>query len=225
MDLQKDLAFDPGRQICGLRDENQESLISIAFDYYPSRVSNNLAVPTDLDCYSLNARLSKLRVVVLYRFIQETISYILTMLQLRPLPKQIVHVGIQNVDDEIKPKDDLNAKESPSQPFVLSMDISMDAPIIVLPESSLSSQTIKADLGYLRLQNSVKFLKGRQMSSLVEEAELSMSGIALFMSKMDTQEQSIIQQAEKLWAVSWQRSLSDKDTNIPFVRCFSKEDV
>jgi hypothetical protein len=119
----------------------------------------------------------------------------------------------------VKLKDDFNA-EGDSQPFVLSMDVSMDAPIIVLPESSLSLQSIKADLGYLKLQNSVRFLKGRQMSSLVEQADLSMSGIDLFMSKTDSQEQSIIRQAEKLWAVSWQRSLSQHNAKIPIVCYF-----
>lgn len=217
--MQKDLAFDPGRQICGLRDVNQESLISIGFNYYPSRVSNNLAVPPDLDCYFLSARLSKLKVVILYRFILEITSYILTMLQLRPLSEEILEVDNQKEDNMIDLKDDFYS-EGDSQPFVLSVDVSMDAPIIVLPESSLSLQSIRADLGCLKLRNSVKFLKGRQMSSLVEQADLSMSGIDLYMSKTDSQEQSIIQQAEKLWAISWQRSLSDHNAKIPFVRCF-----
>ncbi|KAL4447306.1 hypothetical protein ABPG77_007339, partial [Micractinium sp. CCAP 211/92] len=75
----------PYRQACGLREGSSTSLVSLEFCSFPPSHSHP-AVPPGLQYYTLQAQLSELQLVFLYRFLQENLTYISTMLAMRLPP-------------------------------------------------------------------------------------------------------------------------------------------
>ena len=49
-------------------------------------------------------------------------------------------------------------------PFVLQLDLQMDAPVIMMPRFSDSSDNVKVDLGAVHLSNSVGWRSGNSLS-------------------------------------------------------------
>ena len=118
------------------------------------------AVPEGLQYYTLSAQLSELQLVFLYRFLQENLNYITTMLAMRlppleagsgaggasdaaavatagmpPASPSKAEVGGQQPGDGEGSAAAAPAQEA-LQPFVLLLDVQADAPNICLPRSS-----------------------------------------------------------------------------------------
>ncbi|KAL4443584.1 hypothetical protein ABPG75_011321 [Micractinium tetrahymenae] len=72
----------PYRQACGLREGSSTSLVSLEFCSFPPSYRHP-AVPEGLQYYTLQAQLSELQLVFLYRFLQENLAYLSTMLAMR----------------------------------------------------------------------------------------------------------------------------------------------
>jgi hypothetical protein len=117
-------------------------------------------VPEGLQYYTLSAQLSELQLVFLYRFLQENLNYITTMLAMRlppleagsgaggasdaaavatagmpPASPSKAEVGGQQPGDGEGSAAVAPAQEA-LQPFVLLLDVQADAPNICLPRSS-----------------------------------------------------------------------------------------
>ncbi|KAL4527774.1 hypothetical protein Ndes2437A_g02912 [Nannochloris sp. 'desiccata'] len=75
----------PYRQACGLRPGSDASLISLTFASHP-KSHKDARVPPGFEFYTLQAKLNELQLVFLYRFLQENLLYITTMLAMRPPP-------------------------------------------------------------------------------------------------------------------------------------------
>jgi hypothetical protein len=73
----------PYRQACGLRPGSDASLISLTFASHP-KSHKDARVPPGFEFYTLQAKLNELQLVFLYRFLQENLLYITTMLAMRP---------------------------------------------------------------------------------------------------------------------------------------------
>ena len=193
--------------ICGLRDNTESSLVSIKFDMYPAHVKSGLRCPDGLNISYLEAHLSKLRILILYRFIQQCVQYIVYMLQFRP--EELVSENERGTSPSLP-----NARTAISeQPFALVMKLSMDAPLITMPHSSTSSSGVKADLGTLALENSIK---RANTGELLDESILHLSGVTLMPSSGEGDGASLIQLSDEGWTIRWQRPLGKlQDKSIP----------
>lgn len=221
---QNDKTLDPSNryfQLCGLKSGSQTSLVKIEFGFFPEIVPNSQPVPDNTDCYYLNARMSKIRVVLLYRFIQEFIQYLSTMLLLRPHDEIMINSDDQkesnNCDSSTEYNNDIVA------PFVMAMDVFMDAPEISLPRSSRSDEYIKADLGKLQLKSKVRLFniktdKVNDSGNFMELASLKLSDLDCRLCSADIEGKSVIKQSGHSWGLTWERPLLPmKDISIPEV--------
>lgn len=129
----------PYRQACGLRSGSATSLVSVVFSSHLAGVGGG-RVPAGLAYYGLQAELSQLQVVFLYSFLQETITYLTTMLAMRPPTKD----AALQPGDAPAASDQQPAPVGPTepqrgaalQPLLLLLDVQMDAPVISIPRHS-----------------------------------------------------------------------------------------
>jgi hypothetical protein len=171
------------RQACGLRPGSSGSLVALTFASHPPSHSDP-RVPPGLAFYTLQAKLSELQVVFLYRFLQHNLQYIATLLAMRPPPlapealappapaaspaPQVARTPSARGEGrspspapqtppqpQQKHVEEQAAAPAQQQPFVLVMDVSASAPVICMPRTSRSADAIEVDLGELRLTSTV----------------------------------------------------------------------
>lgn len=185
--------------ICGVRDVGKSSLVMIQFEMYPAHVPHLLNAPQNMICYSLDAHLSKLKVVFLYRFIQECMQYLSQMLEFRP----------QTTDPEFDECiEDSKSFASGESSILLLLNISMDAPLITIPHSSDADESMKADLGTVSLSNKIVPSDGQ---ALVDHSLLHLNGLQLYPSSTSRGDgQSLVDFSEEGWLITWTRPLDEK---------------
>jgi hypothetical protein len=170
----------PYRQACGLRPGSDASLISLTFGSHPAS-HKDPRVPPGFEFYTLQAKLNELQLVFLYRFLQENLLYITTMLAMRPPALDFStsfdgsggsgnnsngveggfvlspsHSSQPTKEQTVAQPAALSlSQQQPQQPFILAMDVEMCAPVISMPRSSTSGDAIEVDLGVLRLTTTV----------------------------------------------------------------------
>lgn len=174
----------PYHQACGLRPGSNASLVNITFASHPAahaadepRVPSSLGVDT---YYTLEASLNELQLVFLYRFLQENLQYISTMLAMRLPHLDLVeqqnqqqgyagYVGSPGSSPMILGSPTLSmlrrtreqqqqkptVAQQAQQPFVLVLKVEMNAPVITMPRGTASSDAIHFDLGDLCLHSQV----------------------------------------------------------------------
>jgi hypothetical protein len=151
----------PYRQACGLRPGSSSSLISLEFHSMPPHYRDQ-RVPAGCQYYTLQAKLSELELVFLYRFLSENLQYISTMLAMRlpavGAPKAtgegeaaataaaVREAGLLPVEQAqqvpaavTSPTKSAQAEPSAQptqQPFMLLLDVEMSAPVIRMPRST-----------------------------------------------------------------------------------------
>lgn len=227
-------ADNPHGQICGLREEDGSSLVSITFEMIPAHVDpslHSLNVPTNTLCYYLAARLSKVQVTFLYRFVQELIRYAGRLFEFQPPP-------LGNESNVVDPMGALTLDPTPeraptgagqAQYTVLLLDVEMEAPLIIIPRSSISEEGFNADLGTLRLQNEVVSLSnegkngegdgtnaGAKIVTRVDISTLKLSGIRLYPTSATRGDgESLVRLSEEGWTVIWRRPLQDPLGSLP----------
>ena len=209
-DLTLDIS-NPYAKICGLRDTSTSSLVSIEFDMYPAHVANSLRVPANMLCYRLSAHLSKLRIVFLYRFVQEILNYISVLMEMKP-DVELLDAEAAGASNEQQ----LASKDA--QPFIMQMDLSMDAPLIMIPRSSTSDDGLKLDLGTLSLSNRVYRKSISELNIfLIDASVLHLSGIQLSpCSIANGDSSSLVDLSDHGWKLFWRRPLQDvSNTDIP----------
>ncbi|CAA0829437.1 calcium-dependent lipid-binding family protein, partial [Striga hermonthica] len=128
--------------LCDLRNQEAESLIQFSFKSYS--IGDDDYEGYD---YSLSGRLSAVRIVFLYRFVQEITAY-------------FVGLATPHTEEAIELVDKVGGIEWLIQKYevdgasAVKLDLSLDNPMIVVPQNSLSKDFMQLDLGHLRIQNS-----------------------------------------------------------------------
>lgn len=213
--------------------------MALAFASHPAGHTDP-RVPPGLNYYTLQAKLSELQIIFLYRFLQEILQYISVMLALRLAPEGAEQVpealpATSPADQKLLDGQQQVASPPPAaaqqpqtqqaqqqQPFVLVMDIEMNAPVISLPRSSDSTDGISVDLGNLHLRSTVDTsnISANGTGALVEVAELTFSGVECSVVQAGRQGPSVIRNPEQGWQLRWRRPLVPECRGeAPFVSC------
>lgn len=166
------------RNVCDLRKGAATSLITIDFASHTAEESfNNDRVPSGYPFSTVKAKLSEFDFIFLNRFIQEILQYVSVMLTLRPpaieqqaQQKGVAALATSNVAEATGAPGSQAAGAGGSPTAVpegskevgaiLQMDIEMEAPVISMPRSSDSEDSLQIDLGFLNLHNSLKWIGG-----------------------------------------------------------------
>lgn len=128
--------------LCDIRNQGIESLIKFKFQSYS--VDDDDYEGHD---YSLTCRLSAVRIVFLYRFVQEITAYFMGL-------------ASPHTEEAIKLVDKVGGFEWLIQKYemdgstALKVDLSLDTPIIIVPKNSTSRDYMQLDLGQLQVKNS-----------------------------------------------------------------------
>jgi hypothetical protein len=231
----------PYRNACGLRPGSAASLVALTFASHPA-MHRHPRVPPDTPFYTLQATLSELQTVFLYRFLQENLQYISTMLAMRlpPLTPDEVDPG-QQQDSAAPPSGPTTPRHQPrtaetapspspatteeasTAPFALVMDVVMNAPIIQLPRTSSSLDAIEVDLGVLHLTSGIEasMVPDGRGKTLVEVAELTFSGVGCSAVQGGRRGRSVVHNPEQGWHLRWKRALeAHRRGDNPFVSSF-----
>lgn len=167
------------RNVCDLRKGAATSLITVDFASHTVEESHsNNRVPSGFPYSSVKAKLSELDFIFLNRFIQEILQYVSVMLTLRPpaIEQQTQQKGVSALatssgtvaTEPLEPAQaEVSEKSSSAAPqgnkevgAILQMDIEMEAPVISMPRSSDSEDSLQIDLGFLSMHNSLKWIGG-----------------------------------------------------------------
>ncbi|PRQ39555.1 putative vacuolar protein sorting-associated protein [Rosa chinensis] len=127
--------------LCDIRNPDVESLIKFNFKSYSAEDDDYEGYD-----YSLCGRFAAVRIVFLYRFVQEITAY-------------FMELATPHTEDAIKLVDKVGGFEWLIQKYeidgaaALKLDLSLDTPIIIVPRNSTSNDFIQLDLGQLQVTN------------------------------------------------------------------------
>ncbi|KAH9684016.1 C2 domain-containing protein [Citrus sinensis] len=131
--------------LCDIRNPGVESLIKFKFNSYS--VGDDDYEGYD---YSLSGRLSAVRIIFLYRFVQEITVYFMELAM--PHTEEVI-----NLVDKVGDFEWLIQKSEIDGSAALKLDLSLDTPIIIVPANSTSKDFIQLDLGHLRVTNEINW--------------------------------------------------------------------
>ncbi|CAH2036004.1 unnamed protein product [Thlaspi arvense] len=131
--------------LCDIRDPGVESLIKFKFNSYSAGDDDYEGYD-----YSLSGRLSAVRIVFLYRFVQEVTAYFMGLAT--PHSEEVIKLV-----DKVGGFEWLIQKYEMDGATALKLDLSLDTPIIVVPKDSLSKDYIQLDLGQLEISNEISW--------------------------------------------------------------------
>ncbi|GMH18990.1 hypothetical protein Nepgr_020831 [Nepenthes gracilis] len=127
--------------LCDIQNPGVESLIKFTFKSYSAEDDDYEGYD-----YSLCGRLSAVRIVFLYRFIQEVTVY-------------FMELATPHTEEVIKLVDKVGGLEWFIQKYeidgasAIKLDLSLDTPIIIIPKNSTSKDYMQLDLGQLEVKN------------------------------------------------------------------------
>uniref|UniRef100_A0A0D9VFX1 C2 domain-containing protein n=1 Tax=Leersia perrieri TaxID=77586 RepID=A0A0D9VFX1_9ORYZ len=148
-----DMSLGPDHRwgwLCDIRKPGVESLIKFAFQSYSSDDDDYEGYN-----YSLIGQLSAVRIVFLYRFVQEFTSY-------------FMELATPHTEEAIKFIDKVGGFEWLIQKYeidgasAIKLDLSLDTPIIIVPKNSQSEDYIQLDLGQLKIRNDFSWHGGEE---------------------------------------------------------------
>lgn len=140
-----DMSLGPDHRwgwLCDIRNQGVESLIKFTFQSYSAEDDDYQGYD-----YSLSGRLSAVRIVFLYRFIQEFTSYFMELAS--PHTQEVIKFV-----DKVGDLEWLIQKYEIDGAAAVKLDLSLDTPIIIIPKSSMSEDYMQLDLGQLQVKNS-----------------------------------------------------------------------
>nr|GLL48492.1 uncharacterized protein LOC109169879 [Ipomoea trifida] len=132
--------------LCDIRNQESESLIQFAFNSHNSEDDDYEGYD-----YSLRGRLSAVRIVFLYRFVQEITAYFMGL-------------AAPHTEEAIKLVDKVGGIEWLIEKYeidgasAVKLDLSLDTPLIIVPRNSTSEEFMQLDLGHLRIENEVSWI-------------------------------------------------------------------
>ncbi|KAM3341348.1 putative protein isoform X1 [Capsicum galapagoense] len=127
--------------LCDIRNQGAESLIQFVFKSHSTEDDDYEGYD-----YSLRGRLSAVRIVFLYRFVQEITAY-------------FMELATPHTEEAIKLVDKVGGIEWLIQKYeidgssAIKLDLSLDTPLIIVPRNSRSEDFMQLDLCQLRVQN------------------------------------------------------------------------
>ncbi|KAI4370200.1 hypothetical protein MLD38_018571 [Melastoma candidum] len=127
--------------LCDIRNPDVDSLIKFKFCSYSAEDDDYEGYD-----YSLRGRLSAVRIVFLYRFVQEFTAYFMGLAT--PHAEEAIRLV-----DKVGDFEWLIQKYEIDGSSAVKLDLSLDTPIIVVPRNSLSKDFIQLDLGQLQVTN------------------------------------------------------------------------
>ncbi|KAK7291737.1 hypothetical protein RIF29_07114 [Crotalaria pallida] len=136
--------------LCDLRNPGVDSLIKFKFNSYSAEDDDFEGYD-----YSLQGHLSAVRIVFLYRFVQEITVY-------------FMELASPHTEEAIKLVDKVGGFEWLIQKYeidgatALKLDLALDTPIIVVPRDSISKDFIQLDLGKLHIKNQFSWHGARE---------------------------------------------------------------
>ncbi|KEH32375.1 calcium-dependent lipid-binding-like protein [Medicago truncatula] len=136
--------------LCDIRNPGVESLIKFKFNSYSAEDDDYEGYD-----YSLEGQLSAVRIVFLYRFVQEITVY-------------FMELASPHTEEAIKLVDKVGGFEWLIQKYeidgatALKLDLALDTPIIVVPKNSMSKDFIQLDLGKLQIKNEFSWHGSRE---------------------------------------------------------------
>ncbi|KAK9815130.1 hypothetical protein WJX73_008307 [Symbiochloris irregularis] len=216
----------PYRNVCGVRQDASASLVKLRFDMFPpleEDAAKQQGVPVGLPYSRLQAQMAQLEVVFLSRFVFELLRYINLLLRLRPAP---LNGADADSSEAQRSKEHLGAdQQSQGQglqdrpPFVLLMDLHMDAPIITMPRQSDSSDNVKVDLGSIHLGNQVVWHTGESPTDpeavLLEQDQIKLSDLRAEVSAEGHKGGNIIREYNDGMRLHLHRPLLDRAERLP----------
>ncbi|KAG7594430.1 Vacuolar protein sorting-associated protein 62 [Arabidopsis thaliana x Arabidopsis arenosa] len=134
--------------LCDIRDPGVESLIKFKFSSYSAGDDDYEGYD-----YSLSGKLSAVRIVFLYRFVQEVTAYFMGLAT--PHSEEVIKLV-----DKVGGFEWLIQKDEMDGATAVKLDLSLDTPIIVVPRDSLSKDYIQLDLGQLEVSNEISWHGG-----------------------------------------------------------------
>ena len=110
---------------------------------------SNERVPSGFDFWAVRVHVTQLEVVFLYRFLQELLAYISLTLALRPpaLPSRSSAAATDRASAAASAA--VQAELLRGMGTVLQLDVSMEAPVIVMPRNSSSPDKVGPATGSL----------------------------------------------------------------------------
>ncbi|XP_061360270.1 uncharacterized protein LOC133304277 isoform X2 [Gastrolobium bilobum] len=136
--------------LCDLRNPGVDSLIKFKFNSYSAEDDDYKGYD-----YSLQGQLSAVRIVFLYRFVQEIMVY-------------FMELASPHTEEAIKLVDKVGGFEWLIQKYeidgatALKLDLALDTPIIIVPRNSISKDYIQLDLGKLQIKNEFSWHGSRE---------------------------------------------------------------
>ncbi|XP_074383059.1 uncharacterized protein LOC141724723 isoform X2 [Apium graveolens] len=127
--------------LCDIRNQGAESLIQFKFHSYSAEDDDYEGYD-----YSLQCHLSAVRIVFLYRFVQEITAYFMGLAT--PNTEEVVKYV-----DKVGGFEWLIEKNEIDGGSALKLDLSLETPIIIVPRNSMSKDFIQLDLGNLKVGN------------------------------------------------------------------------
>ncbi|PKI62681.1 hypothetical protein CRG98_016952, partial [Punica granatum] len=131
--------------LCDIRNPGVESLIKFKFDSYSAEDDDYEGYD-----YSLHGRLSAVRIVFLYRFVQEVTVYFMGLAS--PQTEEAIKLV-----DKVGGFEWLIQKYEIDGSSAVKLDLSLDTPIIIVPKTSVSKDFIQLDVGQLQVRNELRW--------------------------------------------------------------------
>ncbi|XP_059076567.1 uncharacterized protein LOC131042467 isoform X2 [Cryptomeria japonica] len=193
--------------LCDIRDPGSDSLVKWKFQSF-SRDEDDFH---GYD-YSLSGRLSAVRIVFLYRFIQEVTAYFMGLAT--PQAQQAIRVV-----DKVRGVEWLIQQSEMEGSPAVKLDVSLDTPIIIMPHNSMSKDFMQLDLGHLQVSNKFEWhgCKETDPSAVhLDVIQAEISGINMVVGVDGQPGKSMIQEASGL-RIKVCRSLRDVFRKVPEV--------
>ncbi|PPS16895.1 hypothetical protein GOBAR_AA03703 [Gossypium barbadense] len=131
--------------LCDIRNPGVESLIKFKFNSFS-------AGDDDYEGYNyrLCGRLSAVRIVFLYRFVQEITVYFMELAT--PHTEEVIKLV-----DKVGDFEWLIQKSEIDGAAALKLDLTLDTPIIIVPRNSTSNEFVQLDVGLLKVRNKISW--------------------------------------------------------------------
>ncbi|XVF38939.1 hypothetical protein REPUB_Repub20aG0145800 [Reevesia pubescens] len=132
--------------LCDIRNPGVESLIKFKFSSFSAGDDDYEGYD-----YSLFGRLSAVRIVFLYRFVQEITVYFMELTS--PHTEEVIKLV-----DKVGDFEWLIQKSEIDGAAAVKLDLTLDTPIIIVPRNSMSKDFIQLDVGLLKVTNEISWL-------------------------------------------------------------------
>ncbi|KAK3154093.1 hypothetical protein QOZ80_2BG0185880 [Eleusine coracana subsp. coracana] len=205
-----DMSLGPDHRwgwLCDIRKPGVESLIKFTFQSYSVEDDDFEGYN-----YSLTGQLSAVRIVFLYRFVQEFTSY-------------FMELATPHTEEAIKFMDKVGGFEWLIQKYemdgasAVKLDLSLDTPIIIVPKNSQSEDFIQLDLGQLKVSNEFSWHGGEETdpsSVRLDILNAEINGINMAVGVNGTLGKCMIREGHGI-NVEVRRSLRDVFRKVPIL--------